>query len=88
MDFTSGDHGRDMIETMRAAEGIVRQARAEAPGTDLVFLYAYHPGQQQAYDGGLCPPEVSAYEKVAEHYGVLSINMGPVSYTHLTLPTN
>ncbi len=76
VDFTSGDHERDMIDTMRAAEGIVRQARAEAPTTDLVFLYAYHPGQQQTYDGGLCPPEVSACEKVAEHYGVPSINMG------------
>jgi len=76
VDFTSGDHGRDMIETMRAAEGVVRQARAGAPATDLVFLYAYHPGQQEAYDGGLCPPEVSAYEKVAEQYGVPSINMG------------
>ena len=76
VDFVSGDHGRDMVSIMRAAEGIVRQARAEAPDTDLVFLYAYHPGQQEAYDEGICPGEVAGYEKVAAHYGVPSINMG------------
>ncbi len=76
VDFISGDHGRNMVQLMRAAEGIARQARAEAPETDVVFLYAYHPGQQSAYEEGLCPSEVSAYERVAEHYGIPSINMG------------
>ncbi|MGC9320155.1 MAG: right-handed parallel beta-helix repeat-containing protein, partial [Armatimonadota bacterium] len=76
VDFTSGDHGRDMIELMRAAEGLVRQAWAADPEIDLLFLYAYHPGQQESYEEGLFPAEVSAYEKVAEHYGIPSISMG------------
>lgn len=76
VDFISGDHGRDMLALMEAVEGIVRQAWQADPAVDLLFLHAYRPEQQAAYDRGLAPSEVSAYERVAEHYAVPSISPG------------
>lgn len=76
VDFAADDKETNMETVFRAVEGIVRQAWRANPAVDLVFVYAFRPGYEEAYNEGLCPAPVSAYEKLADHYGIPSINMG------------
>jgi hypothetical protein len=74
VEFAADDAGRD--DRTWHAERIVHKAWAADPTTDIVMLYAIEQGQQQDYAAGRFPPSASAYEKVAEHYGIPSITMG------------
>ena len=76
VDFASDDAETDPERIWRAVEGLVRQARGADPELDIIFVYAFRPGFEEAYAKDLCPTPVSAYEKLAEHYGIPSINMG------------
>ncbi len=76
VDFASADHRTDVPSIWRAIEGVVRQAGGADPTLDLIFLYAFRSGFEPAYAEDLCPSTVSAYEKLADHYGIPSINMG------------
>lgn len=76
VDFTSADHTAPPDAIMRAIEGVVRQAWSADPRPDVVFLYAFRQGFESDYAQGLAPYAVSAYERVAEHYRLPSINMG------------
>ena len=59
-----------------AMEGLVRQLWTTYPGTDLVFLYGLRKDDLDTYKAGQLPPVIQWHEKVAEHYGVPSVNMG------------
>jgi len=76
VDFASDDTESDPRRIWPTVEGMVRQALAADPDMDLVFVYAFKTGMETDYAEGLCPPAVSAYEKLADHYGIGSINMG------------
>ena len=76
VDFAADDKETGAEAIWPAVEGMVRQAWGADPKLDLVFVYAFRPGYEEAYDKGLCPGPVSAYEKLADHYGIPSINMG------------
>ena len=76
VDFASDDHQADPSAIQRTIEGVVRQARKADPQLDLLFVYAFRDGFEDDYAEGLLPHTVSAYERVADHYGVPSINMG------------
>ncbi len=76
IDFAADD-GESDAEAVRAnAEGMVRQAWRSDPEIDLLFVYAFRQGYETDYEKGLCPNAVSAYERVAAHYGIPAINMG------------
>jgi len=76
VDFASDDTETGAESIWPTVEGIVRQAwRADAT-TDLVFVYAFKAGMETDYAKGLCPEAVSAYERLADHYGIPSINLG------------
>ena len=47
-----------------------------SPITDLVFLYGLRKDHLEAYKEGRLPPVIRWHEKVAEHYGIPSVNMG------------
>ena len=76
VDFASADHNTDGMAVARTIEGVVRQAWKADPATDLLFLYAFRSGFETAYDEGLCPGAVTGYERIANRYGIPSINMG------------
>lgn len=76
VDFASADQAASPDVVERSIEGIVRQAWEADPSLDLLFLYAFRSGGEAFFDRGVCPPSVSAYERIAEHYGIPSIDMG------------
>lgn len=76
VDFAADDGEGEAGAVQAAIEGMVRQARAADPDLDVLFAYAFRPGYEEAYAEGLAPGAVSAHERVAEHYGIPSVNMG------------
>ena len=64
----------DIIQ--RAAEGIVRQAWRADPSIDFLFLHAFAHGDEADYADGCLPFAYSAYERVADHYGIPTVAMG------------
>ena len=76
VDFASDDAESSAERVQPTVEGIVRQALRADPKTDLVFVHAFKSGMESDYAKGLCPSAVSACEKLADHYGIGSINMG------------
>ncbi|NLF69522.1 MAG: SGNH/GDSL hydrolase family protein [Candidatus Anammoximicrobium sp.] len=69
-----GDATEDQV--CIAMEGLVRQLWTTYPSTDLVFLYGLRKDDLEAYKTGRLPPVVQWHERVAEHYGIPSVNMG------------
>jgi len=76
VDFASDDYQTDPKQIWRAVEPVVRQSWQASPQLDLLFVYAFRDGFEQEYANGKSPLTVSAYEKLADHYGVPSVNMG------------
>lgn len=76
VDYTSDDYVTNSLSIQRAIEGVVRQTRRDKPMADILFLHAFRSGFEEAYGQGVTPAAVSAYEHLAERYGIPSINMG------------
>ena len=76
IDFAADDTETDAEGIWSAVEGMVRQAWQADPTIDLVFVYSFRLGFEKDYENGMCPTSVSAYEKLAEHYGIPAINVG------------
>lgn len=76
VDFAADDFESNEDAVQANAEGMVRQAWKANPNTDVLFVYAFRPEYEADYARGFCPSAVSAYERVAAHYGVPAINMG------------
>ncbi len=76
VDFAADDTEASAEPIWATAEAVVRQAWKADPKIDLLFVYAFKPGFEQSYATGATPSPVFAYEKVANHYGIPSINMG------------
>ncbi|MBU0607548.1 MAG: right-handed parallel beta-helix repeat-containing protein, partial [Armatimonadetes bacterium] len=75
VDFASDDQTTNVDSIWAAVEGVVRQARQANPKLDVVFVYAFRAGDEAAFAEGNDPTAISAYEKVAAHYGIPGINM-------------
>jgi len=59
-----------------ALEGMVRQLWTHYSIMDLVFLYGLRKEHMEAYKDGRLPAVIQWHEKIAEHYGIPSVNMG------------
>jgi pimeloyl-ACP methyl ester carboxylesterase len=68
-------NGRNTLEQIRATEGIFRHALSYNPDMDIVFMYFVDPDKMQDYNTGKTPQEILAYELVASHYGIGSLNL-------------
>jgi hypothetical protein len=66
----------DPVSIFRNIEGVIRQAWQADPTVDIILLYAFRDGYEKDYAEGLDPAAISAYERVADRYGIPSINMG------------
>ncbi|MDO4575053.1 MAG: SGNH/GDSL hydrolase family protein [Planctomycetia bacterium] len=66
---------RTPVEILRGMEGIVRHARRLNPEVDIVMMYFAEPSKSHAYRAGKTPEVIAVQERVAEHYGVPSINL-------------
>ena len=75
VEFAVNDGGAPPDQIYRCMEGIVRQIRAADPLTDICFVYTLHTGMNKEYEAGRCPRSTSAQERVADHYGIPSINV-------------
>ncbi len=68
-------NGFSNVEQVRGMEGIVRQARLANPSIDIVLLHFADPGKIDQINRGEVPAVIGNHEKVAEHYGLPSINL-------------
>ncbi len=68
-------NGRTDEEQLRAMEGIVRQVRGANPAADIVLLHFVDPDKMNDYRAGRTPAEIANHERVAEHYGLPSVNL-------------
>jgi len=68
-------NGRTDSEQLRAMEGIVRHARRAQPDIDLVMLHFVDPDKMRLYRAGGTPAVIANHERVAEHYGIPSIDL-------------
>jgi len=66
---------RSKTERARAMEGIIRKARRHNPHMDVIILHFADLPHVKDYAKGKTPAIIASHEKVAEHYGVSTINM-------------
>ncbi len=74
-DLAGDDAGTD-AEVAAAIEGVVRSVWGRAGITDLVFLYPFRPAWLEEYRQGRTPAVIAQHERVADHYGIPSVNLG------------
>ncbi len=79
VEFSVNDGGQPFEECVKTMEGIIRQAWQRDPTTDIVILHTLNTGALDVYRKGEAPGTVQAFETVAEHYGVPTINVGWVA---------
>jgi len=75
VEFAVNDGGAPPEQIYRTMEGIVRQVWASDANTDICFVYTLHTGMKSDYENGRCPRSAAAQERVADHYGIPSINV-------------
>lgn len=76
VEFGVNDLSMSYKRCVDTIEGIVRQTRKHDPATDIVFVQVLNRAAFATYGTGKCPHTVAAQEKVGEHYGIPSINVG------------
>ncbi len=75
VEFAVNDGGAPPERIYKAMEGIVRKTWRQDPTIDICYVYTLHRGMRGDLDRGLCPRSASADEKLADYYGIPSINM-------------
>lgn len=68
-------NGRSETEMARGMEGVVRQARMDNPTIDIVMLHFADPQKLEEIRMGKTPSVIVQHEKVADRYGIPSINL-------------
>lgn len=68
-------NGRTDTEQVRAMEGIVRHLKKENPSVDIVMMHFVDPNKMDTYRSGKEPKVIANHNKVAEHYGIPTINL-------------
>ena len=76
VEFSVNDFRAPPEQIYRAMEGIVRQTWRDNPTTDICFIYIVASPSLDALSKGELPPSYAAMEKIAEYYGIPSINAG------------
>jgi hypothetical protein len=75
VEFAVNDGGASPERIWQAMEGIVRQAWAPNPRTDVCFVYTYRVGYEDDLRDGNYWRAAGAMEMLARHYGITTINI-------------
>jgi len=75
LDFAAGDRTVDIAQVKTALEGVVRQITLYRATHSTILVYTLTPEMLQAYKAGQTPEYITVCEKIAEHYGVPSLNL-------------
>lgn len=75
VEFAVNDGGAPEAQVLSSMEGIVRQIWSRDSSTDIVFLYTLVKNHMDVYKQGQLPDTVQWHERVAERYGIPSVNM-------------
>ena len=76
VEFAVNDGSTAPEKIVRSMEGIVRQIWSQNEGTDICFIYTIKEDFLQTERDGQLPTSVKIMEKVANYYGIPSINFG------------
>ena len=76
IEFAVNDGGETQKQAAAYMEGIVRQVWSANPKCDIVLIYTATVDWFELYKAGSLPGSVRAHEKIADHYGIPSINIG------------
>lgn len=71
-DQDAGHAGRECI---RGMEGIVRQVRRHNPASEIVMIHFPNPSLIETLRAGKTPLTSGSHERVAEHYGLPSVDL-------------
>lgn len=77
VEFATNDRCLRENQVLSSMEGIVRQIWKQDPKIDIVFTYTIVEWMMGDYIAGKQPPPAAAMEKLADHYGIPSIDFGP-----------
>lgn len=76
IEFAADDRGEPEGRVSAAVEGIVRRIWSKHKNADLLFVYAPAREDVAGYRAGNIPPVVQWYERIAEKYGIPSVDLG------------
>lgn len=76
VEFAVNDGNAPSQKIIRSMEGIVRQTLQQNPYTDICFVYTIKADYLETEQKGRLPNSAENMEKVANHYGIPSINFG------------
>lgn len=76
VEFAVNDGNTSSSKIIRSMEGIVRQTLQQNPYTDICFVYTIKADYLETEQKGKLPNSAENMEKVANHYGIPSINFG------------
>ncbi len=66
---------RSAIEQVRGMEGIVRAIKTANPNTQIIIMHFVDPDKMSDYRHGKTPDVIRNHDKVAQHYGIPTINL-------------
>jgi arylsulfatase A-like enzyme/lysophospholipase L1-like esterase len=75
--------GRSAAQSVRGMEGIVRHARRANPDMDIVMMHFACPEKLEDYENGKTPEVIQSFDKVAEHYGVPTLDITEEIYERI-----
>ena len=75
LDFAADDRNADIEQIKTSLEGLVRQVILYRATHSQILVYTLTPEMLQAYQAGKTPEYIQVSEKIAEHYGIPSLNL-------------
>jgi lysophospholipase L1-like esterase len=75
--------GRTADQSVRGMEGIVRHARRANPDMDIVIMHFACLEKLEDYKNGKTPEVIQSFDRVAEHYGVPTLDITEEVYERI-----
>jgi lysophospholipase L1-like esterase len=75
LDFAAADRNADMELVKTSLEGLVRQVVLYRATHSQILVYTLTPEMLQAYRDGKTPEYIQVSERIAQHYGIPSLNL-------------